>query len=86
MIALQEKQSKEKEEMKECTFRPAISKRPKKSALKSIAGPLSASTSRQKLAQSSHYLEQVIENNVPKTMPKGYAKMVTRLRKQQEEK
>lgn len=31
------------------------------------------------------HLEEVLENDEPKLMPKGYAKTVERLRKQQEE-
>lgn len=33
---------------------------------------------------SADHLEQIIENNVPKQMPKGYAKVVERLRRPQE--
>jgi hypothetical protein len=35
---------------------------------------------------AEHYLEQIVENNVPKQMPKGYAKQVERMRKINEEK
>ena len=31
-----------------------------------------------------HHLEQILENDVPKQMPKGYAKTVERLRKHKE--
>ena len=31
------------------------------------------------------HLEQILENDVPKQMPKGYAKTVERLRKHKEE-
>jgi hypothetical protein len=40
----------------------------------------------QKPVNPEHYLEQVVENNVQKTMPKGYAKQVERMRKVKEEK
>ena len=37
------------------------------------------------ISKVHNHLEQILENSVPKQMPKGYAKTVERLRKHKEE-
>ena len=83
-MALAEKEERERRELAECSFTPTINRKdPVKAAkLRGIGksdDQFQISLIPQKggpipVEGADHYLEQIVENNVPKTMPKGYAK------------
>ena len=89
----------DEKELEQCTFKPKInSLDPKKANLYGIGVKVPSKAERKKpkvmedsqnihdpvIEKVHHHLEQILENDVPKQMPKGYAKTVERLRKHKE--